>query len=144
MPQLVGVQIGDTIPHRKLLQIPGGALGVHRLRAGFLSKDIGADGFLGLLHPELAQQGKCAISHIHGAKMAVFRGIEIDAFSLGVAEIPSDGDGAGCKVYILPLKGAVLAPANACVDQKVNQGTPFQRLPLQASNDLLHLRGSIG
>lgn len=131
-----------TVP--KTFSSTGKALGVHWPRAGLLGKDIGTDRFLGLLHSKLAQQGKCAFSHIHGAKVAVLWGIQIDTLGLGVAEVPPNGDGAGGKVNGFSLEGAALAPANACVDQQVNQGAPFQRLPLQAGNNFLHPCRSIG
>ena len=38
VPELVGVEILDTVPLSELLKIPGGALGVHRLRCSLLGK----------------------------------------------------------------------------------------------------------
>ena len=67
MAQFVGVQIGDTVPLRILLQIPGRALRVHRLRASLLGEHILTDCLLGLLCAQLAQQGQRVGPGIHGA-----------------------------------------------------------------------------
>ena len=135
------MQARDPIPLGELLQVAGGALGVHRLRAGLLSEDIGADGLPGLLCAELAEKGQGMIPGVYGPGVAVFRGY---APAAGVAQISGDGDGAGGKVDVLPPQGTALAPPDAGVNQQMNQRLPFQRLTLQTCDNLLNLRRGIG
>ena len=144
MSQLVGVQVRDTVPFREFLQVAGGALGVHRLRAGLLCEDIGADGFSGLLCAELAEKGQGMFPGVYGPGVAVFRGVQVYAPAAGVAQISGDGDGTSGKVDVLPPQGAALAPPDAGVNQQVDQGLPFQRLPSQAGDDLLNLCWGVG
>ena len=83
-------------------------------------------------------------SGIDGTGAAILWSVQVDALRRSVAEIPGYGDGAALEVDVLPLEGAALAPPDAGVDQQMDQGPPFQRLPLQAGDDLLNLCRSIG
>ena len=138
------MQAGDPIPFGELLQVAGGALGVHRLRAGLLSEDIGADGFPGLFGAELAEKGQGMAPGVYGPGVAVLRGVQVHAPAAGVTQISGDGDGAGGKVDVLPPQGAAFAPPDARVNQEMNEGLPFQRLPLQGGYDFLDLCRGVG
>lgn len=53
----MGVQVGDAVSFRKLFQIPGGALGVHWLRAGLFCEHVSAEAFLRLFYTKLVKRG---------------------------------------------------------------------------------------
>ena len=55
VPQLMWMQIWDTVPLRKLFQIAGGGLRVHWLGAGLFREYIGAEAFLRLYNAKLAK-----------------------------------------------------------------------------------------
>ena len=53
VPELVRVEVGDIVPLSEFLEIPGRALGMHRVCRSVLREDPFTDAGSGLLFPEL-------------------------------------------------------------------------------------------
>lgn len=77
--QLVRMEIGGAVPLGEFLQVAGGTLGVHWLRAGLFCEHIGAETFLRLFYTKLAKQRQGVVPNVHGAGVSVFWCIQIDA-----------------------------------------------------------------
>ena len=74
MPELVGVQILDTVFLCKVLQVSGRTLGMYRLGTSFLGEYILANGFLALLKPKLTQQRNDLRIYINGTASTILWG----------------------------------------------------------------------
>ena len=70
----MGMKAGYIILLVKLLHIPGRGLGVHRLRAVSLGKDVGADSVIGLFQPELLRQPNNLRVDVNCPYLAAFGG----------------------------------------------------------------------
>ena len=109
-----------------------------------LRKDIPADGLPGLLCAELLEQVKYVRSNIDRPGFAVFGVGKVYPVRWGVLNIAADGDCFVSPVNICPFQAASFTPPDPCICNQRNIGLPFQRLPLQALENMTQLLDGIG
>ena len=83
--QLVGMQIGNPVPLRKLFHVPGGTLRMHGLGAAILSKYPRRETTLRLLLAQRTQKTDDCGVYIHCPVVSVLRRVHINATLRGVA-----------------------------------------------------------
>lgn len=114
--EFMGMKARYIILLGKFLHIPGRGLGVHRLRAVLLGKDIGADGVACLLLPELLEQANDLWVSVNRPYLAALGGVKVNALLRCVAEIPPNRDCTNIEVDVFSLHPAALALADTSVD----------------------------